>query len=185
MARSGGSFRASSPAYAGGREYTRAGQDFYVGRKHVREVVNFVAPRWRIAEHSFRAGRRQFQRVWLGIVIMGLWPSLTASARLGLVDFDARSPRLFALSRGIRFLGMGPVTIAGSYGPVTDHAQSVYELSHYRADAGARGPRSSRTMAFDRPTSSAPSTCSRRTTGRPHLQVDGQAVLIGTARGGS
>ena len=34
------------------------------------------------------------------------------------------------------FLGMGPVTIAvDSYGPVTDNAQSVYELSHDRADS--------------------------------------------------
>ncbi len=36
------------------------------------------------------------------------------------------------------FLGMGPVTIAvDSYGPVTDNAQSVYELSRHRDAARA------------------------------------------------
>src|SRR5512147_3061501 len=35
------------------------------------------------------------------------------------------------------FLGMGPVTIAvDSYGPVTDNAQSVYELSQIEARPG-------------------------------------------------
>ena len=34
------------------------------------------------------------------------------------------------------FLGMGPVTIAvDSYGPVTDNAQSVYELSLIETDS--------------------------------------------------
>jgi K(+)-stimulated pyrophosphate-energized sodium pump len=36
----------------------------------------------------------------------------------------------FGFGGGFGFLGMGPVTIAvDSYGPVTDNAQSVYELS--------------------------------------------------------
>ena len=38
------------------------------------------------------------------------------------------------------FLGMGPVTIAvDSYGPVTDNAQSVYELSHIESIRTSRG----------------------------------------------
>jgi K(+)-stimulated pyrophosphate-energized sodium pump len=38
------------------------------------------------------------------------------------------------------FLGMGPVTIAvDSYGPVTDNAQSVYELSADRGPPGIAG----------------------------------------------
>ena len=37
------------------------------------------------------------------------------------------------------FLGMGPVTIAvDSYGPVTDNAQSVYELSLIETQPGIR-----------------------------------------------
>ena len=61
------------------------------------------------------------------------------------------------------FLGMGPVTIAvDSYGPVTDNAQSVYELSLIESIPGIAAE-----MKKDfglPPTSSAPSTCSRRTT---------------------
>ena len=42
------------------------------------------------------------------------------------------APAVFAFGLvAFGFLGMGPVTIAvDSYGPVTDNAQSVYELSH-------------------------------------------------------
>jgi K(+)-stimulated pyrophosphate-energized sodium pump len=44
------------------------------------------------------------------------------------------APAVFAFGLvAFGFLGMGPVTIAvDSYGPVTDNAQSVYELSHHR-----------------------------------------------------
>ena len=40
-------------------------------------------------------------------------------------------PSIFAFGLvAFGFLGMGPVTIAvDSYGPVTDNAQSIYELS--------------------------------------------------------
>ena len=58
-------------------------------------------------------------------------------------------PSIFAFGLvAFGFLGMGPVTIAvDSYGPVTDNAQSVYELSlieenkaagHYRYRKGFR-----------------------------------------------
>ena len=42
-----------------------------------------------------------------------------------------KAPAIFAFGLvAFGFLGMGPVTIAvDSYGPVTDNAQSVYELS--------------------------------------------------------
>src|SRR5260370_37998687 len=51
-------------------------------------------------------------------------------ARLGLGDLMIAAP-VFAFGLvAFGFLGMGPVTIAvDSYGPVTDNAQSVYELS--------------------------------------------------------
>ena len=40
------------------------------------------------------------------------------------------------------FLGMGPVTIAvDSYGPVTDNAQSVFELSQIDGAARHQAPR--------------------------------------------
>ena len=55
---------------------------------------------------------------------------LLASARMGLGGLML-APAVFAFGLvAFGFLGMGPVTIAvDSYGPVTDNAQSVYELS--------------------------------------------------------
>lgn len=49
---------------------------------------------------------------------------------MGLAGLMAAPPVLAFGLVAFSFLGMGPVTIAvDSYGPVTDNAQSVYELS--------------------------------------------------------
>ena len=60
-----------------------------------------------------------------------LWTSAYALSTLGLADLIHAGPAVFAFGLvAFGFLGMGPVTIAvDSYGPVTDNAQSVYELS--------------------------------------------------------
>jgi hypothetical protein len=61
------------------------------------------------------------------------------------------------------FLGMGPVTIAvDSFGPVTDNAQSVYELSQIEGKPGIAAE-IERDFGSS-PTSRAPSTSSRRAT---------------------
>ena len=80
-----------------------------------------------------------FAAYWLGVVIVALmglaylvskWASLDGS--LGTLD-GASAVFAFGLV-AFGFLGMGPVTIAvDSYGPVTDNAQSVYELSRIEA----------------------------------------------------
>jgi K(+)-stimulated pyrophosphate-energized sodium pump len=71
-----------------------------------------------------------FSAFWLGMTIMVLmlvayWVSLTFN------DIGMIAPAVFAFGLvAFGFLGMGPVTIAvDSYGPVTDNAQSIYELS--------------------------------------------------------
>lgn len=71
-----------------------------------------------------------FSSYWMGMaiaILMGIsyWVSLAGLAAV----MDA--PAVFAFGLvAFGFLGMGPVTIAvDSYGPVTDNAQSVYELS--------------------------------------------------------
>jgi K(+)-stimulated pyrophosphate-energized sodium pump len=71
-----------------------------------------------------------FSAYWLGIVIMGLMAVAYGVSTLGL-DAFMKAPAIFAFGLvAFGFLGMGPVTIAvDSYGPVTDNAQSVYELS--------------------------------------------------------
>ena len=64
------------------------------------------------------------------------------------------------------FLGMGPVTIAvDSFGPVTDNAQSVYELSQIEAPPEHQGGNQEATSASS-PTSKTPSISSKRATAR-------------------
>src|SRR5205823_6171917 len=89
---------------------------------HVREVV--TASREGGASLNVLAGLTagNFSAFWMGI---GFGVSLSGLGSLML------APAVFAFGLvAFGFLGMGPVTIAvDSYGPVTDNAQSVYELS--------------------------------------------------------
>jgi K(+)-stimulated pyrophosphate-energized sodium pump len=71
-----------------------------------------------------------FSAYWLGMAMMGL---MAAGYYISLQGMGGMmlAPSVFAFGLvAFGFLGMGPVTIAvDSYGPVTDNAQSVYELS--------------------------------------------------------
>ncbi|MGB7925952.1 MAG: sodium-translocating pyrophosphatase [Pyrinomonadaceae bacterium] len=71
-----------------------------------------------------------FSAYWLGISIVFLMGIAYLFSTQGL-DALMLAPAVFAFGLvAFGFLGMGPVTIAvDSYGPVTDNAQSVYELS--------------------------------------------------------
>jgi K(+)-stimulated pyrophosphate-energized sodium pump len=71
-----------------------------------------------------------FSAYWLGMSIVALMAVSYAFSLQGLGMLMA-APAVFAFGLvAFGFLGMGPVTIAvDSYGPVTDNAQSVYELS--------------------------------------------------------
>src|SRR5262245_18473275 len=71
-----------------------------------------------------------FSAYWLGITIMGLMAVAYGISTAGLGSLMV-APAVFAFGLvAFGFLGMGPVTIAvDSYGPVTDNAQSVFELS--------------------------------------------------------
>jgi K(+)-stimulated pyrophosphate-energized sodium pump len=71
-----------------------------------------------------------FSAYWLGISIVGLMAIAFLFSTQGLGTLMV-APAVFAFGLvAFGFLGMGPVTIAvDSYGPVTDNAQSVYELS--------------------------------------------------------
>ncbi len=77
---------------------------------------------------GFVAGN--FSAYWLGVSIVVLMAIAYLISTLGLGALMA-APAVFAFGLvAFGFLGMGPVTIAvDSYGPVTDNAQSVYELS--------------------------------------------------------
>ncbi len=80
-----------------------------------------------------------FSAYWMGIAIIALMAVgyIVSEAGLGAI---MAAPAIFSFGLiAFGFLGMGPVTIAvDSYGPVTDNAQSVYELSTIEALPGIR-----------------------------------------------
>jgi K(+)-stimulated pyrophosphate-energized sodium pump len=79
---------------------------------------------------GFVAGN--FSGYYLGLSMMGLMAVAYYMSTMGLAGAASMlAPAVFAFGLvAFGFLGMGPVTIAvDSYGPVTDNAQSVYELS--------------------------------------------------------
>src|SRR6202040_1380945 len=77
---------------------------------------------------GFVAGNFSAYYIGLAMVLLMSMGYLISNLGLGGV---MRAPAVFAFGLvAFGFLGMGPVTIAvDSYGPVTDNAQSVYELS--------------------------------------------------------
>ena len=97
--------------------------------KHTKEVV--VASREGGASLTILSGivSGNFSGFWIGAVIV-LLMGLAYFASLHITNVMIY-PSVFAFGLvAFGFLGMGPVTIAvDSYGPVTDNAQSVYELS--------------------------------------------------------
>ncbi len=100
--------------------------------KHVKEVVK--ASEQGGASLNILSGlvAGNFGAFWTGIVFFVLMViAYFASSAFGLGDIFGTYYSIFAFGLvAFGMLGMGPVTIAvDSYGPVTDNAQSVYELS--------------------------------------------------------
>ena len=103
-----------------------------VDSRHVNEVVTSAKEGGASLGilSGFVAGN--FSAYWLGLTMVGLMSVayLFSLQGLGAAATMIAAP-VFAFGLvAFGFLGMGPVTIAvDSYGPVTDNAQSVYELS--------------------------------------------------------
>ncbi len=104
--------------------------------KHVKEVV--TSSEQGGASLNILSGlvAGNFSAYWLGMAIMVLmgiayYITLIATGSGQLLGDLMVAPAVFAFGLvAFGFLGMGPVTIAvDSYGPVTDNAQSVFELS--------------------------------------------------------
>jgi len=97
---------------------------------HVKEIV--TAAREGGASLNVLSGLTagNFSAFWMGLVIVALMGGAYGVSTAGLSALMV-APAVFAFGLvAFGFLGMGPVTIAvDSYGPVTDNAQSVYELS--------------------------------------------------------
>lgn len=97
---------------------------------HVAEVVK--ASREGGASLNILSGlvAGNFSAFWIGVVFLGLMFAAYYASGFGLAAIMIY-PSIFAFGLvAFGMLGMGPVTIAvDSYGPVTDNAQSIYELS--------------------------------------------------------
>jgi K(+)-stimulated pyrophosphate-energized sodium pump len=102
---------------------------------HVKEVV--TSSKEGGASLNILAGLTagNFSAFWFGMVLLALMGTAYFISQLGLGatmtvgNMDVSPVFSFGLV-AFGFLGMGPVTLAvDSYGPVTDNAQSVYELS--------------------------------------------------------
>ena len=107
--------------------------------RHVREVV--TSSREGGASLNILSGlvAGNFSGYWLGLAIlllMGIGYTVSATFPAGMM----LAPAVFAFGLvAFGFLGMGPVTIAvDSYGPVTDNAQSVFELSTIEQISGIK-----------------------------------------------
>jgi K(+)-stimulated pyrophosphate-energized sodium pump len=118
-----------------------------VNSRHVREVV--TTSREGGASLNILSGLAagNFSAFWVaGVTIGGLMAIAYGISTIGTGEANlasimiAQSTPIFAFGLvAFGFLGMGPVTIAvDSYGPVTDNAQSVYELSLIEEQPGVR-----------------------------------------------
>jgi K(+)-stimulated pyrophosphate-energized sodium pump len=111
--------------------------------RHVKEVV--TSSKQGGASLNILSGlvAGNFSAFWTGLCILSLM--FGAYLLSGHAAVQAMMPEQFRFAAPIfafglvafGFLGMGPVTIAvDSFGPVTDNAQSVYELSQIEGKAG-------------------------------------------------
>jgi K(+)-stimulated pyrophosphate-energized sodium pump len=155
--------------------------------RHVKEVTN-------CSKHGgaslnilsgFVAGN--FSAFWMGLCIMVL---MAASY------YFSQNPALLALMPAkysfaapifgfglvaFGFLGMGPVTIAvDSYGPVTDNAQSVYELSQIEANKDIKSELK-RDFGFDADLENAKYLLEKGDGAGNTFKATAKPVLIGTA----
>jgi len=151
--------------------------------RHVREVV--ISSEEGGASLNILSGfvAGNFSAFWLGITMLalmalGYWVSTGSLSDPNLMV----APAVFAFGLvAFGFLGMGPVTIAvDSYGPVTDNAQSVYELSLIEQVPGIREELQSRygfTPDFERAKENLEENDGAGNT----FKATAKPVLIGTA----
>jgi len=155
--------------------------------KHVKEVTN-------CSKHGgaslnilsgFVAGN--FSAFWMGLCIMALmfvsyyFSQNAAVMALMPEQFKFAAP-IFAFGLvAFGFLGMGPVTIAvDSYGPVTDNAQSVYELSQIEARPGIKDE-IKKDFGFDADWENAKHQLEKGDGAGNTFKATAKPVLIGTA----
>src|SRR5262249_45727098 len=118
---------------------------------------------------------------WLGIAILSLMGTAYAVSTGGLGSLMV-APSVFAFCLvAFGVLGMGPVTIAvDSYGPVTDNAQSVYELSTIEQIPGIK-EELRKTYGFDVDFERAKAHLEENDGAGNTFKATAKPVLIGTA----
>jgi K(+)-stimulated pyrophosphate-energized sodium pump len=149
--------------------------------RHVREVV--ASSREGGASLNILSGfvAGNMSAYWLGTAILALMTAAYGVSTAGLGTLMV-APAVFAFGLvAFGFLGMGPVTIAvDSYGPVTDNAQSVYELSTIEQIPGVQQEiRSS--YGFDVDFETAKDNLEENDGAGNTFKATAKPVLIGTA----
>jgi K(+)-stimulated pyrophosphate-energized sodium pump len=156
-----------------------------VESSHVKEVV--TSSREGGASLNILSGlvAGNFSAYWLGLTIMGLMAIGYAISTQGM-DVLMLAPAVFAFGLvAFGFLGMGPVTIAvDSYGPVTDNAQSVYELSQIETLPGIQADLK-KNFGFDVDFEKAKHHLEENDGAGNTFKATAKPVLIGTAVVGS
>jgi K(+)-stimulated pyrophosphate-energized sodium pump len=155
--------------------------------KHVKEVTN--CSRHGGASLNILSGfvAGNFSAFWMGLCIMVLMATSyffsQNPALLSLMpkEFLFAAP-IFAFGLvAFGFLGMGPVTIAvDSYGPVTDNAQSVYELSQIERHPGIK-EQIKKDFGFDADFENAKYQLEKGDGAGNTFKATAKPVLIGTA----
>ncbi|HEY7684630.1 MAG TPA: sodium-translocating pyrophosphatase [Gemmatimonadales bacterium] len=128
---------------------------------------------------GFVAGN--FSAYWLGMAMLVLMAIAYGVSTMGLGGL-MMAPAVFAFGLvAFGFLGMGPVTIAvDSYGPVTDNAQSVYELSVIEQIPGVKAE-IKKDFGFDADFERAKENLEENDGAGNTFKATAKPVLIGTA----
>jgi K(+)-stimulated pyrophosphate-energized sodium pump len=155
--------------------------------RHVKEVV--TSSQQGGASLNILSGlvAGNFSAFWTGLCILGLM--FGAYFFSGNAAVQTMMPPAFQFAAPIfafglvafGFLGMGPVTIAvDSFGPVTDNAQSVYELSQIESKPGIRAE-IERDFGFQPDFESAKHQLEKGDGAGNTFKATAKPVLIGTA----
>jgi K(+)-stimulated pyrophosphate-energized sodium pump len=149
--------------------------------RHVREVV--ASSREGGASLNILSGfvAGNMGAFWLGGAIVALMAVAFGVSTAGMGELML-APAVFAFGLvAFGFLGMGPVTIAvDSYGPVTDNAQSVYELSTIEQIPGIEADIES-TFGFHPQFEAAKDNLEENDGAGNTFKATAKPVLIGTA----
>ena len=156
-----------------------------VESSHVKEVV--TSSREGGASLNILSGlvAGNFSAFWLGMTMMALMAIAYYVSGFGMGALML-APAVFAFGLvAFGFLGMGPVTIAvDSYGPVTDNAQSVYELSQIETIPNIKGALKTK-YGFDADFEKAKHHLEENDGAGNTFKATAKPVLIGTAVVGS